>query len=109
MLSQMKWVRTGLVLLLATALLSGGMSFGKKPVKPPPEPEEALKKETAESLLRRIMTKEDETKINLVYILAVMLERKRILVDNKKAYHGQTGDDREKRRFQQRHQEDDKP
>ena len=49
--------------------------------KPPPEPEELLKKETAESLLRRFIEKEDESKKNVVYILAVMLERKRILVE----------------------------
>jgi hypothetical protein len=49
--------------------------------KPPPEPEELLKKETAESLLRRFLQKEDESKTNVVYILAVMLERKRILVE----------------------------
>lgn len=48
---------------------------------PPPEPEEALKKETAESLLRRLMEKEDESNRNVIYILAVMLERKRVLVE----------------------------
>ena len=48
---------------------------------PPPPPEEALKKATAETMLRRLMQDEDETKINVVYILAVMLERKRILVE----------------------------
>ena len=48
---------------------------------PPPPPEEALKKETAESMLRRLMQDEDDTKINVIYILAVMLERKRILIE----------------------------
>ena len=43
MLSSMKWVRTGLVVVLATALLSGEISMAKKPVPPddPPEPESA--------------------------------------------------------------------
>lgn len=49
--------------------------------KPPPPEEEALKKETAESLLRKLMTLENEEHRNVVYILAVMLERKRILVE----------------------------
>jgi hypothetical protein len=48
---------------------------------PPPPQEEALKKETAESLLRGLMEKNDPTKINVIYILAVMLERKKILVE----------------------------
>jgi hypothetical protein len=48
---------------------------------PPPPPEEALKKETAETMLRRLMEDEDDTRINVIYILAVMLERKRILVE----------------------------
>jgi hypothetical protein len=48
---------------------------------PPPEPEEPLKKETAESLLRRLMEDEDPSKGNVIYILAVMLERKRILIE----------------------------
>ena len=45
---------------------------------PPPPPEEPLKKETAESLLRKLM-EEDEPRAGVIYILAVMLERKKIL------------------------------
>jgi len=48
--------------------------------KPQPRPE-PLKKETAESLLRRFMAGNDATKINLIYILTIMLERKRILIE----------------------------
>jgi len=48
---------------------------------PAPVPEEALKKETAESLLRRLIEDDDESKTNVVYILGVMLERKRMLVE----------------------------
>lgn len=48
---------------------------------PAPAQEEPLKKETAESLLRRLMENEDKSKINVIYILAIMLERKRILVE----------------------------
>ena len=46
---------------------------------PPPPAPEALKKETAESLLRELMETEDLTNRNTIYILAVMLERRRIL------------------------------
>lgn len=48
---------------------------------PPAAPEEALKKETAETLLRKLMEEEDEASRNVMYILAVMLERKRVLVE----------------------------
>ena len=43
---------------------------------PPPE---VLKKETAESLLRKLIKKNDPHFRNTIFILAVMLERKRIL------------------------------
>jgi hypothetical protein len=45
---------------------------------PPPEPE-TLKKDDAESLLRRLMTENRPDTRNARYILAVMLERKKIL------------------------------
>jgi hypothetical protein len=48
---------------------------------PPPPPEEALKKETAESLLRKLMEDDNPLHLNVIYILAIMLERKRILIE----------------------------
>jgi len=48
---------------------------------PPPPPEEALKKETAESLLRKLMEDNEPSHLNVIYILAIMLERKRILIE----------------------------
>jgi hypothetical protein len=48
---------------------------------PPPPAEEPLKKETVETLLRQYMSKEDFSRVQVIYILAVMLERKRILVE----------------------------
>lgn len=48
---------------------------------PPPPPEEPVKKETAESLLRQLMETDDPANGNVIYILAVMLERRRILVE----------------------------
>jgi hypothetical protein len=54
---------------------------------PPPKPQDPLQKETAESLLRKLMEDDDEEKTNVVYILAVMLERKRILVEKDVQVH----------------------
>lgn len=48
---------------------------------PPPPAPEALKKETAETLLRQFMSRDDESRAPLMFILAVMLERKRELVE----------------------------
>ncbi|MDX2226843.1 MAG: hypothetical protein SFY92_07125 [Verrucomicrobiae bacterium] len=47
-------------------------------VPPPPAPVEALKKDDAEGLLRRLLEKRNPRFANAIYILAVMLERKRI-------------------------------
>ncbi|VGO20519.1 hypothetical protein [Pontiella sulfatireligans] len=48
---------------------------------PPPPAEEAVKKESAESLLRKLLAKENEDDLNAIFILTVMLERKKILVE----------------------------
>ena len=66
---------------------------------PPPEP---IAKQTAETLLRRYMNEDAEEHANLRYILALMLERKRILkpvesdqpvADNQLVYlHAKTGE-----------------
>jgi len=57
---------------------------------PPPPAEEAVKKENAESLLRKLMAKENEEDLNAIFILMVMLERKKIFVerDTQKAEDG---------------------
>jgi len=49
--------------------------------KPPAGPEDPLKKETAETLLRKLMEDEDPQNEGVIYILAVMLERKKTLVE----------------------------
>jgi hypothetical protein len=46
---------------------------------PPPPPPEAIQKETAETLLRKLVESTDPSHAAARYILAVMLERKRIL------------------------------
>ena len=43
--------------------------------------EEPIKRETAEALFRRLVELDDPANVNVVYILAVMLERKRRLVE----------------------------
>ncbi len=46
---------------------------------PPAAPPEAIKKESAESLLRKLIELNDPTHLPATFILAVMLERKRLL------------------------------
>ena len=48
---------------------------------PPPKPEEPIKRETVEGLLRQLIEDEDREEARVIYILAVMLERKRVLVE----------------------------
>ena len=47
---------------------------------PPPPADEPLKKETAEGLLRK-MIDDDEARSDVIFILAIMLERKKILIE----------------------------
>ena len=68
-------------------------SFWRSKFEPPaPAAPEALAKETAEDLLRSYMTEQDEGHANARYILALMLERKRLLkqVEVKEDVHGRT-------------------
>lgn len=58
-----------------------GLSAWKSIFHKPVPPEEAVKKESAESLLRKLVAKEDADNTNAIFILAVMLERKKILVE----------------------------
>ena len=48
---------------------------------PPPPPPEPLKKETVESLLRALASAGDPANANTLFVLAVMLERRRLLVE----------------------------
>jgi hypothetical protein len=55
-------------------------SFWKTRYEPPPaELPEALGKENAEEILRRLLAGNDPSHANACYVLAVMLERKRVL------------------------------
>lgn len=58
-----------------------GLSSWKSIFRIPPPPTEVVKKENAETLLRKMVAKEDADDINAIYILAVMLERKKILAE----------------------------
>jgi hypothetical protein len=70
--------------LCATCFASAGrdgvISYwqGEYKLPPPPAPE-AIQKETAETLLRKLVESTDPSHASARYILAVMLERKRIL------------------------------
>lgn len=46
---------------------------------PPPEQPEPLAKESAEQLLRRLLSEQNPANRNACYVLAAMLERKRVL------------------------------
>lgn len=48
---------------------------------PPTEPDRRVRKETAESLLRDLLEEDDPSRRSVIYILAVMLERQRVLVE----------------------------
>lgn len=48
---------------------------------PEPPPEDPIKRETAETLLRRLFEQEDPEQLNVIYILAVMLERSKVLLE----------------------------
>lgn len=55
-------------------------SFWKMRYEPPPPPApEPLGKESAEDILRRLLATNDPAHVNACYVLAVMLERKRVL------------------------------
>jgi len=57
----------------------GFISYWQGVYQAPPPPSEAIKKETAESLLRKLIELNDPRYIPAGYILAAMLERKRLL------------------------------
>jgi hypothetical protein len=48
---------------------------------PPSEPDHRIKKETAETLLRNLIEANDPAQVSVIYILAVMLERQRVMVE----------------------------
>lgn len=48
---------------------------------PPPKKEEPFKEENAEEFLRELMERNDPALVNTLFILAAMLERKRLLIE----------------------------
>jgi hypothetical protein len=59
---------------------------------PPPPPPEPIQKETAETLLRKLVESTDPSHTAARYILAVMLERKRIL-KHRDTVRGESGEE----------------
>jgi hypothetical protein len=57
----------------------GFVSYWQGIYEAPPAPAETIRKDTAESLLRKLIERNDPHYIPAAYILAVMLERKRLL------------------------------
>lgn len=67
-------------------------SFWKMRYEPPPAAApETLGKENAESLLRRLLAQNDPAHANACYVLAIMLERKRVLKQVKSDDPGKEG------------------
>lgn len=65
-------------------------SFWKSRYEPPPAaPPEPLGKENAEDLLRRLLAEGNQANANACYVLAVMLERKRVLKQVKTEQSGE--------------------
>ena len=77
----------------AGASRDGVISYwqGEYKMPPPPAPE-AIQKETAETLLRKLVESTDPSHAATRYILAVMLERKRIL-KHRDTVHQENGDE----------------
>jgi hypothetical protein len=48
---------------------------------PPIEPDRTIKRETAETLLRQLIAENNPARRQVIYILCVMLERQRLLVE----------------------------
>jgi len=77
-------------------------SFWRSRYEPPPPTTEPMAKENAEDLLRRLLAEKNPERANAIYVLAVMLERKRVLkqinsesTDGNRVLiyeHGKTGD-----------------
>lgn len=80
----------------------GFISYWQGVYQAPPPPTETIQKETAETLLRKLISLNDPNYMPAGYILAVMLERKRLLkikqqtvVDGKRVFvyeHPKSGD-----------------
>jgi hypothetical protein len=69
------WAQSG----EAARAQKGFISYWQGVYEAPPPPTETIKKETAETLLRKLIELNDPSKMAAGYILAVMLERKRLL------------------------------
>jgi hypothetical protein len=77
----------------ASAPRDGVVSYWQGEYKlPPPPPPEAIPKENAETLLRKLVESTDPSHAAARYILAVMLERKRIL-KHRDTVREENGDD----------------
>lgn len=59
-------------------VISNWRGMFRLPLPPPPEP---LKKEYAEQLLRQMLANPDPAMRNAIYILALLLERKRVIAE----------------------------
>jgi len=75
------YTRSDLCPACAPAASGDAVSAWRTVYRCPPPVEEPLKKETAESLLRHLIESRDPSRLAAIFVLAVMLERKRILIE----------------------------
>lgn len=61
-----------------TAVVSQWKTIFHAPPPPAPQP---LNRENVERMLRELMASEEPNRLNVIYILAVMLERRRVLIE----------------------------
>ncbi|MCX7818483.1 MAG: hypothetical protein N2652_04640 [Kiritimatiellae bacterium] len=73
--------RADLCLACAGAASDRWVSAWRTVWRSPPATAEPIQRETAESLLRRLIESRDERHLAAIFVLAVMLERKRVLVE----------------------------
>ncbi len=59
--------------------------------RPPPPPPEPVKKETAESLLRKLIEEGAAERAGAIFVLSVMLERRRVLMEREVRIHEDGG------------------
>ena len=63
-------------------------SFASKTIFFIPKPkEEIIKQDSIEDILRKKLSLENDDSINLIFILAIMLERKKILIEKSVSYN----------------------
>lgn len=78
----------------APALIGSAFSIWKGRITVPSPPPEPVPGDVSEKLLRRFIQENETTTLNVRYVLAVMLERKKVLVQRERITASEEGADR---------------